>query len=662
MKIYINFENAAWRKYKIDYMAAANAAATIACAAPDAEVSITLTDDKNIHKLNREYRGIDKPTNVLSFELGDDILLGDIFISLDTVKREAAAAGISVAQHTAHMVVHGVLHLLGYDHLNDADANVMENMEIRVLETIGIKNPYADEISCACPGDGLFGWLRRRVPRPNGVMQYIALAFFGVIASLGFAPFNMWYMTVIGIAGAYALLTRDAVRNTGFWRRFLHVMPFGAAYGIAMFWWTLHSIYVVPELTAQFAIWTVPGVVGLGVAGAIIFGIPFALIPKFPRNSAHSVILFASAWTIVLWFREWFLTGFPWNPIANIMLPFPLISNSMSMWGALGLTFIIIGLMAAMIELLHRPRDWMRWGLFCTFLALMAFGAFWGNNNIDASNYIDNENPKIIRIVQPARSQSQKMSYSRDDAMRRAVENIEQMLSLARGAGAVDLIVFPETAYPFAIVPGDKLEIAAALDTDVITGATVYDGGRIYNSMILAGDDGQIKSVYHKSHLVPFGEYRPLGFLPAPVDLGRGDGPHILESSVGAFAPAICYEIIFSDSLVPGDMTPDMIINITNDTWFGKTPGVYQHLSMVRRYAIESGLPVVRANYSGISAFISASGDIVSMIPVGVAGTLDGFVWGAHMTPYRIIGRNGWMILIILAAIGMRLVFSRRDK
>ena len=93
------------------------------------------------------------------------------------------------------------------------------------------------------------------------------------------------------------------------------------------------------------------------------------------------------------------------------------------------------------------------------------------------------------------------------------------------------------------------------------------------------------------------------------------------------------------------------IVNLTNDNWFGNTPGTYQHLDMVRRYAIESGLPIVRANYSGVSAFVGADGVIISYLPVGATGVLDGFVWGAHETPYRAIGLNGWMIIILIVSI-----------
>ena len=90
--------------------------------------------------------------------------------------------------------------------------------------------------------------------------------------------------------------------------------------------------------------------------------------------------------------------------------------------------------------------------------------------------------------------------------------------------------------------------------------------------------------------------------------------------------------------------------NITNDTWFGKTPGTYQHLDMVRRYAIESGLPIIRANYSGISAFVLSDGEILALLPIGQTGVLDGTVWGAHNTIYRNIGRDWMMIIILLIA------------
>lgn len=652
MKVYVNYNDARWRKYKIDFDKIANAAAIDV--APDAEVSIILTNDDEIHKLNREYRNIDKPTNVLSFELGDDILLGDIYISIDTVQREADAERISVAEHAAHMVVHGMLHLQGYDHIKNHDADVMEAKEVEILNKLNIKNPYVQDsavcsdLSC-CPGGRFFAWLQRHKIRVDGVWQYIIMAVLGGIAALGFAPFNMWWATLLAIAAVYKLCIR-VQQKSGIWRAFLRVLPFSAVYAIAMFWWVTHSIYVVPELAAQFAVWTVPALIGIGLVGGIIFAIPFVTISCMCTFPACRPFLFAAVWTLVLWLREWLFTGFPWNPIANIFMPMPAIANSMALWGALGLSFVTTGLIAACVELLSNRKNKCIWFVFLGFVLLMLVGGMYGKYNCDVARDEKNATP-VIRIVQPALTQDKKMAHTHDDAVRVAMQNINAMVGLAAAQGNPDLVVFPETAYPFTIVENDKLPIATMLGKSTIIGATSYMNGNLYNSMIVASPDGKIQNIYNKSHLVPFGEYRPFGdIIPTPGILTAGNGAEIISVDGIRFAPAICYEIIFSDSLVPDEKSPDVIINITNDTWFGNTPGTYQHLDMVRRYAIESGLPIVRANYSGISAFVLSDGGVLSQMPVGYAGYMDGIVYGAHVTPYRLIGRDGWMIIILAVA------------
>ena len=656
MQVYVNYNDKRWEKYDIDFVCIATAAGP---RSKEAEVSITLTNDKEIHKLNKKYRGIDKPTNVLSFELGDDLLLGDIYISLDTVKREADIAGITVAEHTAHMVVHGMLHLQGYDHIKDDDAEVMEAKEVSIMKKLGYKNPYADDeiVYCkngeCCPGSKTLSFFKKIKIRENGFWQFALYALFGGIAAFGFAPFYMWLATVLGIAGAYWLTVRRK-NYGGFGRELLRVAPFGAMYAIAMLWWTLNSIYVVPELTKQFAIWTIPALCGIGIFGVLFFSIPFLSISKNKIIAQSRVFTFAGVWTLVLWLREWIFTGFPWNPIANIALPFPAIANSMSLWGAVGLTFVIVGGIASFVELLRNRKSLRSLIVFLFFIIIALCGGISGIHNIRESSN-DAGNGAMIRIVQPAESQSQKMVYSREGALKRAEENLVRLFQLAAAEGNPDLVVFPETTYPYTIINSDDMPLATALKTNVVIGATSFSDGKPYNSMIVAGTDGAISNIYSKSHLVPFGEYSWLGFMPSPAHLAAGDGAELISINMGdtdfVFAPAVCYEIIFSDSLVPrADLRPDAIINITNDTWFGKTPGTYQHLDMVRRYAIESGLPIIRANYSGISAFVLSDGEILASLPIGQTGVLDGTIWGAHDTVYRKIGRDGWMIIILLIA------------
>jgi probable rRNA maturation factor len=116
--------------------------------AEGAEVSLLFCDDAAIRALNRQFRGQDKPTNVLSFPAPDPIetapFLGDIAIARETVAREALEQGKSLGQHCRHMIVHGFLHLLGYDHEDDEEAEAMEAMEIRILRRLGVDDPYRE--------------------------------------------------------------------------------------------------------------------------------------------------------------------------------------------------------------------------------------------------------------------------------------------------------------------------------------------------------------------------------------------------------------------------------------------------------------------------------------------------------------------------------------
>jgi probable rRNA maturation factor len=114
-----------------------------------AELSIVLTNDEEQHEFNRQWRGKDSSTNVLSFPQIEPFgpvvgLLGDITLARETLEREAAEQGTSFADHFTHLVVHGFLHILGYDHLTDAEALQMESLETQILASLGVEDPYAD--------------------------------------------------------------------------------------------------------------------------------------------------------------------------------------------------------------------------------------------------------------------------------------------------------------------------------------------------------------------------------------------------------------------------------------------------------------------------------------------------------------------------------------
>ena len=119
------------------------------------EIAIRLTDDAEVQALNRDYRQKDQPTNVLSFPMvepgligalartaDEEVLLGDIVLARETCVREAAARGVSVESHATHLIVHGTLHLLGYDHMRDDEAEAMESLERRIMAILGLHDPY----------------------------------------------------------------------------------------------------------------------------------------------------------------------------------------------------------------------------------------------------------------------------------------------------------------------------------------------------------------------------------------------------------------------------------------------------------------------------------------------------------------------------------------
>ncbi|MBO6837309.1 MAG: rRNA maturation RNase YbeY [Alphaproteobacteria bacterium] len=129
------------------------ALAALGAAGPDGplELSVALADDATVRELNRDYRGQDKPTNVLSFEAGDDpmpgqpLILGDVVLARETCAREALEADKSFDDHLTHLTVHGVLHLLGYDHIEMDEAEEMEALEVEILAEMGIENPYLEK-------------------------------------------------------------------------------------------------------------------------------------------------------------------------------------------------------------------------------------------------------------------------------------------------------------------------------------------------------------------------------------------------------------------------------------------------------------------------------------------------------------------------------------
>lgn len=157
----ITVQCAEWERALADARAVAEAAALAAFTGePGSEAGVTLADDAFVRGLNRRYRHRDEPTNVLSFAnldgagphaAGAPLLLGDIVVAFETARREAGEAGRPLDQHLAHLVVHGMLHLLGHDHQDATEAERMERLEANILATIGVPDPYRETTGAGAP-------------------------------------------------------------------------------------------------------------------------------------------------------------------------------------------------------------------------------------------------------------------------------------------------------------------------------------------------------------------------------------------------------------------------------------------------------------------------------------------------------------------------------
>ena len=244
-----------------------------------------------------------------------------------------------------------------------------------------------------------------------------------------------------------------------------------------------------------------------------------------------------------------------------------------------------------------------------------------------------------IRIVQPALDQLQKWAPENKD------EVLDTYIRLSAPAGAPlkpgTLLVWPESAFPFALTQ-DPEALAAIADllpdgTALVTGAYRVEASasgerKAFNSIYGIGADGTILDAYDKTHLVPFGEYLPMQELLQRTGLrqlvrsGFSPGPRRHSLNV-AFAPPlgplICYEAIFSGQVLPEEPRPGLLLNVTNDGWFGRTIGPYQHFHQARIRSVEEGLPLVRAANTGISAVIDAYGRTLATAPLGEATMIE---------------------------------------
>lgn len=437
----------------------------------------------------------------------------------------------------------------------------------------------------------------------------------GGMASLGQAPFGWPIVSLLGFAagfGSLALLFDDDMPGRKGW-------AFGLGYFLLTLQWLVSPFLVEPERHA----WMAPFALFFMAGGlAIFWALAFRLAWRLRRPSA--VVLAVPLAELV---RAYLFTGFAWG-----MPAYGLVDSGLAMaatWvGSHGLNVLFLGIAWAIAATVLRDGHDRILPAVVSVIGL-CFVLFPAPAPREAP-----ESAPIIRLVQPNAAQQDKWDPEQIPII------FERALELTRAPAddPIALTIWPETSLPDVLNYADDLTaqvVGAAGLGPVVIGANRFGGARLYNSAVLLNGQGEVAATYDKHHLVPFGEYMPFGeffarfgYYGMAQSEGRGfsPGPGAVNMDLGPFGqvlPLICYEVVFPQDVRATRDRPDMLMQITNDAWFGTFSGPYQHLVQAQMRALEMGLPMVRSANTGVSAMIDARGRIVAQLPLNEAGFLD---------------------------------------
>ena len=483
-----------------------------------------------------------------------------------------------------------------------------------------------------------FGWRRRAIAFISGAAGALALPPLSLFA-LMVVPLTISVWLIDGALdrapGRSLSASPSAAFSAGWW------MGFG--YFIAGLWWVGSALLVD---AGKFA-WALPlAVVALPAALAVFPAAGFALARLLWSPGPLRIFALAFGLGMAEWARGLLFTGFPWNDLGMALGVNLALAQTASLVGLHGLTFLTIAIFAAPATLWRVSES--RLNLTPTIvaaLALVLMAAFGGLRLMSPPSATM---PGVkLRLIQPniAQNDASFGPEKKQAILRRYFDLSERATSPDRsGVRDVTHLIWPESAFPF-ILSRDPQALSEIVDflgsgATLITGAARREDGsppRYFNSIEIIGRGGLSAQHYDKQHLVPFGEYMPLASLldrthitqlvDIPGGFEPGSGPRILHvPGLPDAMPLVCYEAIFPiefGGLMSGADRPTWLLNVTDDAWFGLTPGPYQHFAQARLRAIELGVPLVRDANSGISAVLDGFGREIALAPLGAEGVLD---------------------------------------
>ena len=526
---------------------------------------------------------------------------------------------------------------------------------------------------------GLPQRLNRLSPRKRGGLAFLA----GAVSALAMPPFSLWPLLALTLPLLVLLLDAALDRRPArgrLWPGFATGWLFGMGYFLAGLWWIGEAFLVQADAFA----WLMPfAVLALPAGLALFTGLGCALAALGWGGSRGRILLLAAALTVAEWLRGTVLTGFPWNNFGYALAGDLRLAQAASMFGLYGLCVIALATLASSAALFG-ARGGIKDRLGPPVLAALVLAGMWGAGAWRLAANPTTFVPEVrLRLMQPDLPQDQKFRY---DARRSVMDLYIATSQQPGGLAGITHLIWPESAFPFFLErePEALARLRGLLGptgTRLITGAARMEPrpGQprpdAYNSLRVLGPDGTFLATADKVHLVPFGEYLPfqetmewLGFEQLTRQRGGfSSAPRrelMMIPGLPPTVPLICYEAIFPGRILPENLAPDarpgLLLNVSNDAWFGITPGPYQHFEQARLRAVEEGLPLVRATNNGISAIVDPLGRITEMLPLGVRGALDGpLPKPAKPTIYSSIGSLIPLIIVLLCVI-VTIMLQRR--
>ena len=475
------------------------------------------------------------------------------------------------------------------------------------------------------------------------ILNFIIPALFGLIGIFAFAPFSIKFLIFISYGYLIHLLISN--NNGVFWKVFCWGL---GHWGLGMSW-IIVSVYYYGETTiAMSSIIYILLVVIL----TLIFTSPLLILKSalsFTKinNNFFSVLFISSIFTISEFSRYFFLNGVPWLIPGNIFLD-TISQNIYPIFGVTAASFFIYFICALFIVYSNNKISYVSAAIL--IISLLPFSP--------ADEIKDGIK---VSIVQPA---SDPFLKYEDNYYLKIEDNLNKLIDTVSKDS--ELVVLPEAELPYSQNSIRFINFLrnTEISEKIILGVWKYDDAKLYNAIF----SPRYNEAYKKIHLVPFGEYIPfieglrgiINFFDLPMS-NVSHGSQLQENirildNIPISSP-ICFDIAFPNTVRKMNKSSLLMINVSNDTWFGNSIGPYHHLSIARVRSIENNRYTIRATNDGISAIISNKGTIVTLLDKGKSGILEGNVKLIKNSTFY--SRNGHLFFIILSFIIVLIPFLK---